>query len=53
MINRWKELGEIPCVKSFGMGHNIAHFIGIKRSALCFSAYFDEGLRRGFKGEDD
>lgn len=51
MIKRWKGLDELPCVNSFGIRHKIAHFIGIERIALCISAYFAEGLRKGLTKE--
>lgn len=48
MINRWREIGELPCVKYRGLSHKIAHFVGISSTALCITHYLDEGLRRGF-----
>ena len=53
MIKRWKELSELPCVKEYGIGHKIAHFIGTASVTHCLMAHIGEGIRVGFAKEED
>lgn len=35
MIKRWKKLSELECVKEYGFGHKVSHFLGIHALSKC------------------
>ena len=45
MIARWKRFRELNCVKRFGFGHHIAHYLGIAHPFRCLYSlgkYYEE-----------
>jgi len=54
VIRKWKSLSKLDCVKEFGLGHKIGHFLGIQRHARCMlvvGKWVSKGIKEGLEKE--
>jgi|SRR5699024_4488820 len=36
LMNSWKKLSKLDCVKKYGLGHKIGHILGVNMLSRCF-----------------
>lgn len=42
MINKWKKLSDLKCVKKYGLGHKLGHFLGVNSLSKCYAVFLDK-----------